>query len=353
MVRMLTSFFVAAVLLGSPGFTSNDVRAAKNTPINPIQRENKFAGTGEWKLTTPATHHEIEGYASLTSVLQGGQISFSVSTSAPAFNADIYRLGWYGGLGARLMQNIPNLAGHQYPVPPLDPTTRLVDCNWPLAFSLTVPALWTSGLYLVKLTTSTGLQSFIPFVVRSSGKRSPLVFIHAVNTEEAYNLWGGASLYYNTTYAVHADQKKYRAYKVSFNRPFEKEWGAGQMLWWEDTMVRWLERKGYDITYVSDVDVHEYPELLLNRRGILVVGHSEYWTKEIRDHVESAVKHGVNLGVFASNTSYFQIRYEPSGTATDRNVELIIPTPAIAAARVTNAGATASTAIESTTTLAR
>src|SRR5581483_2034066 len=172
---------------------------------------------------------------------------------------------------------------------------------------------WVSGMYIVKLTAKTGEQSYIPFVVRSE-RASDFVFIHAANTDEAYNNWGGKSLYDSNSSGGR------RANKVSFDRPFSYSDGAGYLLTWEYPMLRWLERNGYDVSYLSTSDVQNYPTLLRNHHGILIVGHDEYWSKAMRDNLEAAVNSGINLANFAANSIYWQIRYESATTngAPDR-----------------------------------
>src|SRR5215467_7677214 len=254
---------------------------------NPIQQENQLPGTTSWQLTNPDSYgnyrySHIEGYTWATSVSTGNTLTFSVSTTAPTFTADVYRLGWYQGTGARLITTLSNLAGSFQQSAAMDPTTGLVDNNWPAAFTLTPDSTWVSGMYLVKLTASTGQQSYIPFTLTDT-RSSDFVFVHAENTSQAYNAWGGKSLYeFNST-------SNKRAYKVSFDRPQDRNTGAGDLLNWEYDMIRWLEKNGYDVSYVSDVDVHVNPSLLQNHKAILLVGHSEYWTKEMRDNVEANV----------------------------------------------------------------
>ena len=208
--------------------------------VNSIQRENQLPGTTEWQLSNPAPYDAktfdyptLEGYAWTTSVQAGDEVQFSVSTTSPSFSADIYRMGWYQGKGGRLMQSIAAIQGHAFPLPSPDVSTGLIEANWPLAFTLKTNPGWISGMYMVKLTASHGEQSYIPFVLRSS-KPSDFAFIHAVNTDEAYNIWGGTSLYSNVTQTF----KGPRAFKVSFDRPFEQDSGAGLFFWYEYPMVR-------------------------------------------------------------------------------------------------------------------
>ncbi len=279
---------------------------------NPIQQENQLSGTAEWKLAHPAAYDtqssrfpSIEGYAWTTSATAGDTISFSVSTTAPFFTANIYRLGWYQGKGGRLIQSIPETIADFNPMPSMDSQTGLIEANWPVAFTLKVQPSWVSGIYLVKLTAATGEQNYIPFVVRSD-RASDFAFIHPSSTDAAYNNWGGKSLYdFNSTGG-------HRANKVSFDRPFNIDGGAGYVLTWEYPMIRWLEGNGYDVSYLSTSDVQDYPTLLRNHHGVLIVGHNEYWSKAMRNNLEAAVNSGVNLANFAANSIYWQIRFEPS-----------------------------------------
>jgi hypothetical protein len=297
--------------------------AAKAATLNPIQKENLLPGTTSWQLTNPtpfdATNHSydqgIEGYASVTSVKVGGTVSFAVDSTTSSFNADIYRLGWYQGNGARLIQSLTNIAGHSYAIPSPNSQTGLVEASWPSAFSLTIPSGWVSGVYLVKLTNLNGLQSYISFVVKST-RTSDFAFIHSANTDEAYNIWGGTSLYQDLTQTLPAG----RAFKVSFDRPFTENVGAGHMLNWEYPMIRWLEKNGYDTTYLTDVDVHTSSTVLLGHHGVLIVGHSEYWSGQMRDHLQTAINNGVNLGAFGANDIYWQVRYEASSSGVANRV---------------------------------
>ena len=280
--------------------------------LNPVQIENQLPGTTAWWLTNPAPFDKktfrypaIEGYAWTTSVEVGDVVNFSVSTTAASFTVDVYRMGWYQGRGGRLVQSLPAIPGFAYPPPKLDPKTGLVEPDWPVAFALKVNATWASGVYIIKLTASNRYQFHVPLVIRSS-RPSNFAFIHTVNTDEAYNYWGGASLYSDLTHTLKAK----RAFKVTFRRPFEHGVGAGQFFWWEYPMVRWLEKRGYDVSYFSDVDIQNNVIAHQYHHALLIVGHSEYWSKQMRDNLEAAINRGTNIAVFGANDLYWQIRYE-------------------------------------------
>jgi hypothetical protein len=291
---------------------------------NPIQQENQLPGSSLWEPThlaqySTTTHRavEIEGYSWQNSAVAGETVSFSVSTTAPTFHVDLYRLGWYGGLGARQMLIIPAMQGHFYAMPPTDPQTGLIEPHWPVAFTIKVDPHWVSGIYIAKLISSTALVSYTSFIVRSN-RPSDFVFIHAATTDEAYNNWGGKSLYpFNSTDGQ-------RAYEVTYDRPFIYNAGLGYILDWEYSMIRWLEKQGYDVSYLDTTDVDENASLLLHHRGILIVGHSEYWSRNMRTNLEAAINSGVNLADFGGDTMRWLIRYLPSSTPRPTGADRII-----------------------------
>ena len=286
-----------------------------------ISIENQKAGTADWVITRPARRHEIEGYATAASVNRGETIGLFINTTAPSYRLSIYRMGWYGGFGARQMLGPISRPGREQPAPYRDQATGLVECHWKDPFLLTIPSNeqdsrdWLSGYYLVKLTAEpNGKESYVLFVIRDDQRPSTYLVQSSVITFQAYNNWGGASLYdYNSPSG--------RAVAVSFNRPYAVSpeehtadaAGAGPFLrGWEYNMVRWLERSGYDVTYTTDVDVHERADLLQGHRAFLVIGHDEYWTWAMRRRLEEARASGVHLGFFSANTGYWQVRLEPS-----------------------------------------
>src|SRR6267154_5401737 len=98
---------------------------------NPIQVENAKSGTTAWQLSKGATNHQIEGYASATSVNRGGSISLFTNTADSTYTIDIFRMGWYAGLGGRRMLPTIQLSGTlQTTCPVVDTTTSLLECNW-------------------------------------------------------------------------------------------------------------------------------------------------------------------------------------------------------------------------------
>ena len=299
---------------------------------SPITVENSRPGQSDWVLTDSADH-EVEGYASATSIQRGEPLRLYIHSIDPRVTLAIYRMGWYGGAGARLVRGGITLPGIRQPMPTADPVTGLIECHWQVSYTLTTESTdhsdWLSGIYLVKLTGSaSGKQSYIIFVVREDDRPSEFLFQSSVTTFQAYNNWGGKS-----TYPSNSRDEQW-ARKVSFNRPYARSQhpqggsgvGAGEFLTarsihptrtlstagWEYNMVRWLERNGYDVTYSTDIDTHTQAEFWKGRRAWLSVGHDEYWSQEMRRHVEAARNQGIGLGFFSANTCYWQIRLGPS-----------------------------------------
>jgi hypothetical protein len=168
-----------------------------------------------------------------------------------------------------------------------------------------------SGYYyaLLRVTSGgddTGARGYVPFVVREPPTRQSQILVQVpVNTWQAYNPWGGKSLYpFNSTDLSPAQ-------RVSFDRPLA--YTAQGPFDWEYNMVRFLEREGYDVSYQTDVDTDRDPASLLKHRLVMVIGHDEYWTKRMRDAFDAARDAGTNLAFTNSNAGYWQVRYEDGG----------------------------------------
>jgi len=311
MVMRRSSGFVGALVLAfillAGGLADPSlVRAADN----PIVVENQRPGTDRWQLPWPGatvaddTGNQVKGYASATSVNKGGNVTFYVTVSpAQTFTMDIFRLGWYGGWGGTLMQHVDPRMGVQQPACPQD-ATGMVACNWAPSFTLAVPTTWTDGMYMAVLTNAQNFQSYVPFVVRDDGRAAALLYQQSASSAQAYNNWGGKSLYeYNSPGG--------RAAKVSFDRPYNYD-GSGDFFAWETYMIHWLEKSGYDVTYSTSLDTHASGARLKNFKAFLSVGHDEYWSKEMYDAADAARDAGVSLGFFGANEAYWQVRFEAS-----------------------------------------
>jgi hypothetical protein len=311
--------FRRAIFLLSLAMISMPFFAGPALAQNAIVLENQLPGNPPSEWEAPGIGDaSIGGFAVDLSVDQGQAVEFKIDTPSTDYRIDIYRLGWYGGDGARLVATVEPSATLPQVQPAClnDAATGLVDCgNWATSASWAVPSNATSGLYLARLVREdpdTGLGTHVPFVVRDDDGGSEVLFQTADTTWQAYNAYGGNSLY--------AGSPAGRAYKVSYNRPFTTRNGTAED--WifnaEFPMIRWLERNGYDVSYATGIDSDRSGGELLEHGLFLSIGHDEYWSGPQRTAVEAARDAGVHLAFFSGNEVFWKIRWEPStdGSAT-------------------------------------
>jgi hypothetical protein len=284
---------------------------------NPIVLENTYAGTLSWQLGPKQSDDvtsQIKGFASATSVNKGQAITFRVTVHpAQTFTIDIYRVGWYGGTGGRLLISSAPIAGISQPGCTPSPATLdvAVECHWSSSYSVTIPTSWTSGVYLAKLTNAAGYQNYSIFVVRDDDRTADFVYQLPVTTYAAYNDYGNSSLYLKINGLTMA--------RVSFDRPYRSD-GSGDgdgsgLFAYDQAFVRWMEMNGYDVTYTTSVDTHVRTVALPRYRAFINSGHDEYWSRAMYDTVQGARDSGVQLGFFSGNTIFWQIRFENSTSA--------------------------------------
>ena len=303
-------FYVVAVALVA---SANALAGPCDAPVlNPIVCENSKPGNppSEWDISG-AGAASIQGFATDISVNQGGTVRFKIDTDATAYRIDIYRLGYYNGMGARLVNTVlPSAAPQIQPLCFGDSATGLIDCgNWQNSAAWTVPSNATSGIYFAKLVREDGTpgMSHIVFVVRDDNGASELLFQTSDTTWQAYNDYGGNSLYTGAPVG--------RAYKVSYNRPFNTRGNQYSRAWLfgaEYPMVRWIEANGYDVSYSTGVDSDRRGAELLEHAAFLSVGHDEYWSAAQRTNVEAARNAGIHLAFFSGNEVFWKTRWESS-----------------------------------------
>lgn len=298
-----------------------------------IAAENRQVGTTDWLLTNtrvdPKTKYRcpwIEGYCSRTSVRGGDTLEIFVSTNPVSnFAIDIYRMGFYGGAGGRHMLSLDSLRGKVQAEPEVSPK-RLRECKWEASASIKIPKDWVSGIYLGKLTAEReGLQSYVIFIVRDN-RRADFIFQCSDTTWQAYNRWPNQfSLY---------DDGKSEWYwgpgvDISFDRPYGKycqimdaplSTGSGEFFLWEFPFVYWMEEQGYDVTYISNLDTHVDAAGLSRANGFISIGHDEYYSIEMFNHLKGAIARGLNVGFFSGNTCCGRIDPRPSSSGVPNRI---------------------------------
>jgi hypothetical protein len=279
---------------------------------NPIPAENAKPGTpaSTWNISGPGDLN-MQGFTTNISYDQGETAQFKVKSNV-GYRMDIYRLGWYGGDGARKVGAITGLpANLQSQAPCTLDTVGQYDCGgWSVTALWPIPMEAVSGVYFAHLIGTDGGESHIVFIVRNDRSRSDIYYQTSDTTWQAYNNYGENSLY---TGGPLMGGGTPRAAKVSYNRPFVTRGVDSGQDWIfnaEVPMIRWLERNGYDVSYESGADTDRYGGLIRNHKIFMSSGHDEYWSGPQRANVTAARDAGVNLAFFSGNEVFWKTRWE-------------------------------------------
>lgn len=293
---------------------------------NPIVCENSLPGTPQsmWDVHSQ-NGATIAGFADPLSVNLGGTINFKLQTPASSYVIDIYRLGYYGGDGARWITSLtPNITVSQnQPACATNNATGLVDCSdWGVSASWAVPTNLVSGVYFAHIyrTDGTSDSNQIPFVVRNDASHSDIVFKTDDETWEAYNAWGGYSLYAGKatdTLGRPTSLDPGRAEQVGYDRPFSTRFGTpyGQDFFFyaEFPTIEFLEENGYDVSYIDQgtLSSPQGASLIEQHTVLMAAGHDEYWSAPEMANITAARNAGVNTAFFTGNEAYWETRWAP------------------------------------------
>ncbi len=287
-----------------------------------VAQENALPGSANWRITKPPATGFIEGFADSTYAKVGQPVGLYVSTSAARFHIEAYRIGYYGGLGGRLVWASPNYVGQQQPACPLDTATNTVACdNWSQSLSMHVTQAFPQGDYLVKLIGSNNEQSYLPLTVWDPDSQATYVVKNDVFTWQSWNTYGGFDFYAGVGACP---AKVYppcaRARVVSYDRPYGYGQGAADFLAYEAPLVRFVEQRGLDVTYVNDLTVQQNPGLLAKHHALLSLGHDESWSLGERNAATKAEGAGLNVAFFGAAAILAHVRTQPSPLGADREL---------------------------------
>ncbi|MHB1497809.1 MAG: N,N-dimethylformamidase beta subunit family domain-containing protein [Acidimicrobiales bacterium] len=282
-----------------------------------VIEENNKPGTSAWRISGdgPATIH---GFANFTAASEGQKVSLYVTTEAAHYHVSAYRIGYYGGTGGRLVWRSPEMKGVAQPACTIAAATRMVACdNWAPSITLTIGPQFVQGDYLFKLVADPGQQSYIPLTVWDPSSHATYIIQDSVLTWQGWNTWGGYDMYGGAPPGqtpTFAD----RAYVESFDRPYANGNGAGDFVALEYPLIYWAEEHGLNVTYWTDVTFAEHPNLLLNHKALITLGHDETWTMSERNGVIKARASGVNIVFLGATPVLRHARLQPSPLGPDR-----------------------------------
>ena len=317
-LRLLSCAVLVAISLGCQRDTATPVEPHPGPlPIviipdsapNAVARDNALPGTTRWHEY--GNQPSLPVYATPYAPRRGDTLYVHANSNETGEGSvEIYRLGWYGGMGGRLIHEpIPMQMQNQPACTPSSPPPA--ECRWTGTPITVVDQNWLAGVYMLRVNGPAGEVGFYPFVVSSTHQRSALAVIPQF-TWQAYNAYAGASLY-----SIDPSTGM-NAVKVSFERPYDFERGLlgseGSYSGFGFKALRFLEREGIDLGYVSDLDLTDSTRSIPpGFKALIFLGHSEYWTWEERLRVESYLAQKTHLAFFTANNSYWRVRLQSSG----------------------------------------
>jgi hypothetical protein len=275
--------------------------------------ENSRPGARHWEIRHLGPADAIAGYAGAASVLTGESFPLFVSTTSSGFRVTAFRLGWYGGDGARQLWRSGPLAGHRQNAPGFADPTNTVQTDWDPAVEVPTDD-WPAGSYLLRLDADSGAQRYVPVTVRSATTAGAVVLKNCVATWQAYNTWGGYDLYKGPGQSYGS-----RSLAVSLDRPYDLN-GADMFLTYERNVVKLAEHLGLPLAYVTGMDIAADPHLLDGASALISLGHDEYWTPGERANVTAARNAGVNLAFLGANAMFRRIRLDATRVGKSRLV---------------------------------
>ncbi|BCH22169.1 N,N-dimethylformamidase beta subunit family domain-containing protein [Mesorhizobium sp. L-8-3] len=289
---------------------------------------------------------EIWCYTDAYAYRPGATARLQVSSTAPRFTIEIVRDGATEtpvfrreGLIAR-WQETPDQCS-------------VVGCGWDTSFEFKVDEAWPSGAYRITLTAEgrdgTPIRCHHLFIMRPALGRKPgrLLQVAATGTWTAYNTWGGSNHYqgitgpgrdqYATTVSIErpfcrgfvtlpkdaprvpleihtppSAAPRYPHMEWAYANGYSKKYASSGWASYDSHFFRWAERAGYQVDLASQHELHFEPEILDGYDCVVLVGHDEYWSWEMRDAVDDYVERGGRAARFAGNFMW-QTRLEDGG----------------------------------------
>ncbi|QSJ14490.1 hypothetical protein JYQ62_21525 [Nostoc sp. UHCC 0702] len=301
-------------------YTNSGVR--KHVINHPIHLENLKRGTKNWIKTNYATALEIGAFMSAESINKGECIDIKASVIVNgSIKIEVYRLGYYGGIGARLVSSIDNIAAINQPISneQVDAQTKLVRYDWVKTYTITTDETWVTGCYMVKLTDKrTTKQCLAFFILRDDTLESDIIYKFGFATHLAYNTFAYDKINRKSSYSSGE-----RALQITHDRPWEGNTYNPNIvnsnpLRWEVNTIRWLEKNCYRVSYCSGQDIDKNgSDFVKKYRVFMNSGHDEYWSFKEYKAIKEAVEAGVHIVSLAANNCYWNIKWHDDYRTAD------------------------------------
>ncbi len=284
--------------------------------------ENKKPGTTSWQITNEGPGY-ISGFANLNYAKQGDEVGLYVSTDQPTFHVVAYRMGWYGGTGARAVWQSGTVKGKVQPPCTVQHSTNMVSCdNWSRSLTFDVTSAFVPGDYLLKLVGTDNRQSYVLLTIWDPSSTATYLVVNRSMVEEGWNTYGGYDFYQGEGPCI-LDSQTYppcnRSRVVSFDRPYAGN-GSSDFLPNEYPMIEFMEEEGLNVTYCTDVCISQHPGFLKQHKAIVFLDHDEIWTNSERVGVLQAASAGVNMAFFGAATLVRHARLQASPLGPAREV---------------------------------
>jgi len=234
----------------------------------------------------------IEAYLSDFSGTAGESIDVYVSTDAESYDIEISSIH-----NTDVSFPIATVPGQVQDVPEDRPWE--VGADWENPFTVHLPVNLPSGAYQLRLTTADSYTR-LRFTVKQArpGSTSGILVLDSATTAMAYNGWGGKCAYPSCS-------EDGKAGVLSLKRP-----GNHWMIDREKMFSGWLEHMGILAEFASIMDLEYNAELLDPYSTLVLVGHSEYWSLNMRNRLDEFVARGGNVLILSGNTMWWQVRIE-------------------------------------------
>jgi len=305
--------------LTSHGRTRSTLQGPAGVQARWVIAENMKRGTTGWRIPNAMPPGTIAGFASSDDAVQGEWVAFRITAPSPTFSVVAYRMGWYGGAGARAVWSSPRFKGQAQPTCTFTAGVNLVSCaNWSLSFRLRIGRAFVQGDYLFKLTASTGQESYVPLTISDRRSKAAYLVINRTFTEEGWNAWGGYDFYLGQGTCAPTYPVCNRARIVSYDRPFDTGNGASDFFGNEYPLIQLMEREGLDVGYVTDTALNADPKLELGHKVLLSLGHDETWSTPERQGIDAAIAAGANVVFFGAAAVLRHVRMEASSLGPER-----------------------------------